>query len=244
MALHACRRAPCPFAYDPAKPQDLTIKLNDQASKDVLNYWADLVKRGLVGTQDQFTTDYISGVVGGKYATYVSAAWAPGYLTGAGVGKGSSKGVWAAAPLPQWDPANPVSVNWGGSAFAVTTQAPNKRLAAMVAKGMYADPASLEEGWKKQIIFPLSKTVQDSRGLRQQQVRVLQRPDREQGRLHPGREAYKGTVYAPIQVYYYAQLQAQLAKINAGKTTGDQAADDLQADMVKYAKGQGFNVTE
>ena len=51
-------------------------------------------------------------------------------------------------------------------------------------------------------------------------------------------------MYAPIQVYYYAQFQEQLAKINAGKTTGDQAADDLQAEIVKYAKGQGFNVTE
>jgi ABC-type glycerol-3-phosphate transport system substrate-binding protein len=59
----------------------------------------------------------------------------------------------------------------------------------------------------------------------------------------PAGNAYKGTVYAPIQVYYYAQLQAQLAKIINGKTTGDQAADDLQAQIVNYAKSQGFNVT-
>ena len=44
MALQQQKGA-VPFAYDPAKPQDLTIKLNDQASKDVLNYWADLAKR-------------------------------------------------------------------------------------------------------------------------------------------------------------------------------------------------------
>ena len=197
-----------PFGYDPAKPQDLTIKLNDQASKDVLNYWADLVKRDLVGTQDHFTTDYISGVVGGKYATYVSAAWTPGYLTGAGVGKGSSKGVWAAAPLPQWDPANPVSVNWGGSAFAVTTQAPNKRLAAIVAKGMYADPKSLEEGWKKQIIFPLSKTVQDSPDFVNNESEFFNGQTANKDVYIPAGNAYKGTVYAPIQVYYYAQFEA------------------------------------
>ena len=129
-----------PFTYDySAGKQDVTVNLADQASKDVLGYWSDLSKKGLVGKQDQFTTDYISGVVGGKYATYTSAAWAPGYLTGAGVGKGSSKGVWAVAPLPQWDTANPVSVNWGGSAFSVTSQATNKKLAAIVAKGIYAD---------------------------------------------------------------------------------------------------------
>ena len=33
----------------------------------------------------------------GKYATYLSAAWAPGYLQGAGVGKGSDAAVWATA---------------------------------------------------------------------------------------------------------------------------------------------------
>jgi multiple sugar transport system substrate-binding protein len=58
----------------------------------------------------------------------------------------------------------------------------------------------------------------------------------------PAENAYAGATYSPFSVYYYAQLQAQIVKINAGKATGDQAATDLQATMVKYAKGQGFTV--
>lgn len=243
MALQIQKGA-VPFAYDPANPQALTVKLNDQASKDVLNYWADLANKDLVGKQDQFTTDYISGVINGKYATYTSAAWAPGYLTGAGVGKGKSEGVWAVAPLPQWDEANPVSVNWGGSTFAVTTQATNKTLASIVAKGIYADPASLEEGWKEQIIFPLSKTVLDSTEFAENKTEFFGGQQANKEVYLPAENAYKGVVYAPITTYYYAQLQAQLAKINAGKATGDQAADDLQAEIVKYAEGQGFKVTQ
>ena len=81
----AARTAPSPFDYDPAKPEGP----DDQAQRPGVQGRPGLLggprQRGLVGTQDQFTTDYISGVVGGKYATYVSAAWAPGYLTGAGV---------------------------------------------------------------------------------------------------------------------------------------------------------------
>ena len=146
--------------------------------------------------------------------------------------------------MPQWDSANPVAINWGGSAFAVTTQASNKRLAAIVAKGMYADPKSLEQGWKEQIIFPLSKTVQDSEDFINNKSAFFSGQTANKDVYIPAGKAYKGTVYAPIQVYYYAQLQAQLVKINAGKTTGDQAADDLQAQIVKYAKGQGFTVTE
>lgn len=243
MALQIQKGA-VPFGYDPANPEALTVKLNDQPSKDVLNYWADLANKNLVGKQDQFTTDYISGVVSGKYATYTSAAWAPGYLTGAGVGKGDSKGVWAVAPLPQWDEANPVSVNWGGSAFAVTTQATDKKLAAVVAKGIYADPASLEDGWKKQVIFPLSKTVLDSTEFAENKTDFFSGQQANKEVYLPAENAYKGVVYAPITTYYYAQFQAELAKINSGKVTGDQAADELQANIVKYAESQGFKVTQ
>ena len=98
-------------------------------------------------------------MINGNYATYISAAWAPGYLTGAGVGKGQDTGKFAVAPLPQWDPANPVQVNWGGSAFSVTKQAKKPELAAKVAYGLYADKESLTDGWTNQIIFPLNLTA-------------------------------------------------------------------------------------
>jgi multiple sugar transport system substrate-binding protein len=243
MALQIQKGA-VPFQYDLSKPQDLTIKLDDQASKDVLDFWGGLVKQKLVGTEDQFTTDYISGVVGGKYATYTSAAWAPGYLTGAGVGKGSSKGVWAVAPLPQWDTASPVSVNWGGSAFAVTTQATDKKLAAEVALGIYADPDSLADGWKNQVIFPLNQGVLTSQEFIDNKSAFFSGQTANKDVYIPAENAYKGFVYAPITVYYYAQMTAEIAKINAGKISGADAATELQANMVKYAKGQGFNVTE
>jgi len=58
----------------------------------------------------------------------------------------------------------------------------------------------------------------------------------------PAENAYKGAVYSPFTVYYYAQLQAQIAKINQGQTTGSQAATDLQTQIVTYAKQQGFTV--
>ena len=37
--------------------------------------------------------------------------------------------------------------------------ASDKEAAATVAKELYADPASLEDGWTKQIIFPLNQEV-------------------------------------------------------------------------------------
>ena len=230
-----------PFTYDLQDPKKISIKLDDQATKDVLDYWAGLVKKKLVGTADQFTTDYISGVVGGKYATYVSAAWAPGYLTGAGVGKGSEKGSFAVASLPQWDPSNP-AVNWGGSAISVTSQATDAKLAAEVAKGLYADDASLTDGWKTQTIFPLNLGVLKSDAFINNKVEFFNGQTANKGVYIPAENNYKGFNYSPFSVYYYAQLQAAVVKINAGKTTGAQAATDLQNTMVKYAKSQGFTV--
>src|SRR5918993_3929735 len=151
-----------PFEYDPANEGEIGINLNSDEIKEVLDYWAGLVEKGLVGTEDQFTPEYISGVIAGDYATYLSAAWAPGYLQGAGVGEGADAGVWASAPMPQWNPDNPSAINWGGSAFAVSSQAADPELAAKVAFGVYADQASLDQGWQNQIIFPLNLTVLDS----------------------------------------------------------------------------------
>jgi len=233
-----------PFTYDPTKPEDIGIKVNDAASKEVLDYWAGLVEKGLVGTQDQFTPEYISGVVGGDYATYVSAAWAPGYLSGAGVGEGEDAGLFAVAPLPQWDTANPVSVNWGGSAFAVTSQAKNAELAAKVAFGIYADDASLADGWQNQIIFPLNNAVLTSDEFVDAEVGFFNGQQANKEVYVPAADAYKGFTYSPFGSFYYASFTEELAAINAGEKDGSQAADDLQQKLVDYATEQGFTVSE
>lgn len=233
-----------PFTYDPATPEEIGIKVNDDASKEVMDYWAGLVQKGLVGTQDQFTPEYISGVVGGDYATYVSAAWAPGYLTGAGVGEGEDAGLFATAPLPQWDPANPVAVNWGGSAFSVTTQAKDQELAAKVAFGIYADEDSLRDGWENQIIFPLNQDVLNSDEFINAEVAFFNGQQANKEVYVPAANAYKGFTYSPFAQFYYASFTEALAAINAGEQTGSEAMDELQQKLVDYAVEQGFTVTE
>ncbi|PZQ89591.1 MAG: hypothetical protein DI534_07230 [Leifsonia xyli] len=233
-----------PFVYDPAKPEQIGIKVNDDASKKVLDYWADLVKQGVVGTQDQFTPEYISGVVGGDYATYISAAWAPGYLTGAGVGSGEDAGKFAVAPLPQWNTSDPVSVNWGGSAFSVTAQSAQAENAAKVAFGLYADDASLKDGWENQIIFPLNKNVLTSDEFVNAKVGFFNGQQANKEVYVPAADAYQGFTYSPFASFYYASFTEALASINSGEQTGSQAADALQKKLVDYAKEQGFTVTE
>jgi multiple sugar transport system substrate-binding protein len=241
MALQIQKGA-APFTYDPAQPQSIGIKLNDQASKDVLDYWGRLAQKGLVGKQDQFTPEYISGVINGKYATYISAAWAPGYLTGAGVGKGKDTGKFAVAPLPQWDPANPVQVNWGGSAFSVTSQAKNPEIAAKVAYGLYADKESLTDGWTNQIIFPLNLNALKSPEFVDLKVEFFGGQQANKEVYVPAADAYKGVTYAPFGQYYFDAMTKQVSALAEGSVTGAEAADRLQEDVAAYAKDQGFTV--
>jgi multiple sugar transport system substrate-binding protein len=231
-----------PYTYDSSKEDTIGIKLNDDASKQVLDYWAGLASKKLVGTQDQFTPEYIAGVIGGDYATYISAAWAPGYLQGAGVGEGADADVWATAPLPQWDAGNPVQVNWGGSAFSVTSQASDKKLAAKVAFGVYADEASLKDGWENQVIFPLNfKGLKDPAFI-DAKVEFFNGQQANKEVYVPAASAYEGMTYTPFGQYYYDAFTKQLAAINDGSVTGSEAADKLQDTVVKYAKEQGFTV--
>ncbi|WP_220498714.1 MULTISPECIES: extracellular solute-binding protein [unclassified Microbispora] len=241
MALQIQKGA-TPITYDPAKPESIGIALNDQASKDVLDYWGNLARKGLVGTQDQFTPEYISGVINGKYATYISAAWAPGYLTGAGVGKGKDTGKFAVAPLPQWDPANPVQVNWGGSAFSVTSQAKNPELAAKVAYGLYADDESLTDGWTNQIIFPLNLKALNDPKFVDLKVSFFDGQQANKEVYVPAANAYKGMTYSPFGQYYFDAMTKQIGAVIEGSITGAQAADRVQEDVVGYAKEQGFTV--
>ena len=230
-----------PFSYA-AGSDSITIDLNDDASKEVLEYWAGLVEKGLVGTQDQFTPEYIAGVIGGDYATYISAAWAPGYLTGAGVGEGEDAGVWKVAPLPQWDAADPTYVNWGGSAFSVTSQAKDPELAAKVAFSVYTDEASLTDGWQNQVIFPLHLDALNSQEFEDYEVPFFGGQQANKEVYVPAANGYSGMTYTPFGQYYFDAFTEQLAAINEGSVSGAEAADALQADVTAYAEEQGFTV--
>lgn len=230
-----------PFEYDPANRTEITIRVNDDATKKVFEFWGGLVGEELVSTTD-FGTEFIQAMIAGQYATVPMAAWGPGYLASAGVGQATEPGVWAVAPLPQWDPASPVAVNWGGSTFAVTTQATDKALAAKVAMSLYADEDSLTDGWTKQVIFPLNKTVLDSPEFIEGGSVFFDGQTVNKDVFIPAANAYEGMTFSPFQTYFYAQLKEAMLRIIAGDVTGSEAADQLQETLVKYATEQGFTV--
>ena len=146
------------------------------------------------------------------------------------------------APLPQWDPANPVAVNWGGSAFSVTAQAENPELAAKVAFGLYADAAVARRRLAEPDHLPAQPGGAELGGVRQRRGGLLQRPAGQQGGLRAGGHAYEGFTYSPFGQFYYPAFTEQIAAINAGEMTGAEAAEHCRR-RVTYAEQQGFTVT-
>lgn len=231
-----------PFDYDASKPTDLGIDVNSDDAKGVLSYWDGLISKGLVSTDDAFTADYNTSLVDGTYAVYLAAAWGPGYLQG--LSDADSDAVWQAAPLPQWDAANPVQVNWGGSTFAVTSQAKDPAAAATVAEEIFGTEDIWKVGIEQGALFPLWKPILESDYFVNLQYPFFGGQQINKDVFLNAAAGYSGFTFSPFQTYAYDQQTQMLYSMVQGERDSDQALDDLQDALVKYAKDQGFTVNE
>jgi multiple sugar transport system substrate-binding protein len=229
-----------PFEYDNAKPTEIGIKVNDQPAKDVLAYWEKLAADGLVGTEDAFTADYNTKLVDGSYAIYIAAAWGPGYL--GGLSDADADAVWRAAPVPQWDPANPVQINWGGSTFAVTSQAKDPEAAAIVAKEVFGTEEAWKIGIEEAALFPLWKPILESDYFRDLEYPFFGGQQINKDVFLEAASGYTGFTFSPFQNYAYDQLTEELYAMVQGEKDASQALDDLQASLEAYATEQGFTL--
>ncbi|GGK70061.1 sugar ABC transporter substrate-binding protein [Streptomyces flaveus] len=142
--------------YATSGKSNLSISVDDAVSKKLGEYWGELAKEGVISTDPDFTDPWYAGFNKGKYATWLTAAWGPSFLSGSAK---PTAGKWRAAPLPQWDAAKPVSGNWGGSTTAVTAATKNKIAAAQFAQFINSDPASAKMFATKQFFFPATKDL-------------------------------------------------------------------------------------
>ncbi|MFF8012245.1 extracellular solute-binding protein [Streptomyces sp. NPDC007929] len=142
--------------YGVSGKSDLTIGVDDAVSKKLGTYWGGLVKEGVISTDPGFTDGWYAGFNKGKYATWLTAAWGPAFLSGSAK---STAGAWRAAPLPQWDASKPASGNWGGSTTAVLRSSKNAIAAAQFAQFLNSDPASAKLFTTEQSFFPATKAL-------------------------------------------------------------------------------------
>ena len=226
-----------PFGYDGDK--GVTINVNSPEAKKVMAYWQDMIQNDLVSVDPDFNDEWYQGLNQGKYAGWLTAAWAPVFLSGAAK---DTSGLWRAAPLPQWDTSKPASGNQGGSADAVLKTTKNPIAAYELAKWINnaQEPALLFT--TQQNFFPTAISVLED------PVFVDQKSD-----FYGGQEVNKlfadisTTVdtdwqWLPFMEFAYSSFNETFGAAVAAK--GDLAAglDAWQDALVDYAKQQGFTV--
>ncbi|MFG2797062.1 ABC transporter substrate-binding protein [Streptomyces pseudovenezuelae] len=142
--------------YATSGKSTLTIDVDDAVSRKVAAYWGGLAKEGVISTDPDFVDAWYAGFNKGKYATWLTAAWGPAFLSGSAK---STAGNWRAAPLPQWDASKPASGNWGGSTTAAMRSTKNPIAAAQFAQFLNSDPASAKMFATQQFFFPATKSL-------------------------------------------------------------------------------------
>ncbi|MER6154354.1 extracellular solute-binding protein [Streptomyces sp. NPDC001868] len=135
---------------------DITISVDDAVSRKLGGYWGGLAKEGVISVEPDFTDGWYAALNQGRYATWITAAWGPAFLSGSAK---ATAGKWRAAPLPQWDAAKPSSGNWGGSTTAVLRSTENPIAAAVFAQFLNSDPDSASMFATEQFFFPATKSL-------------------------------------------------------------------------------------
>lgn len=225
--------------YATSGKSDLTISVDDAVSRKLAAYWGGLAKEGVISTDPDFTDGWYAGFNKGKYATWLTAAWGPAFLSGSAK---STAGRWRAAPLPQWDAAKPVSGNWGGSTTAVIRSTENPIAAAQFAQFLNSDPASAKMFATKQFFFPATKAL-------------LADPSftGDAPAFYGGQKVNE--IFADISDTVSASFQwppfldqaatdwtETVGKSLAGKSDTVAALGTWQSRLTAYAKSQGFTV--
>jgi multiple sugar transport system substrate-binding protein len=226
-----------PFAT--ASKSEVTLDVADEASKKVATYWGGLAKEGVISTDPDFTDGWYAGLNKGKYATWITAAWGPVFLSGLAK---STSGKWRAAPLPQWDASAPASGNWGGSTSSVIKGTKNPIAAAQFAQFLNSDPESAKMFATKQFFFPATKELLADPSY------VGQEPEFFGGqKVNQVFADINSTVsptfqWPPFLDKVTADWIETVGKSLADKTDTAASLDLLQSRLTTYAKGQGFTV--
>ena len=218
---------------------NVSINLDDPASIQVMEYWQGLVEDEVVSTDPDFTNDWYAGLGNGKYATWISAAWGPVFLTGVA---GESKGKWRAAPLPQWNEGENVSANWGGSTDAVTAESENPEEATEFAIWLNHNKESTDMLAGESSLFPTLKSKLDSPGFENASYPFYGGQQVNKVFIEASGDVDRGFEWSPFQDYVYAQMTEKVGDAANGQTTFPEAMEAVQSSTVGYAKEQGFKV--
>jgi multiple sugar transport system substrate-binding protein len=226
-----------PFAN--TAPDAVTVNVNDETSKKLGTYWGGLVKEGVVSADPDFTDPWYQALNRGKYASWVTAAWGPVFLSGSAK---STSGKWRAAPLPQWDAGKQAAGNWGGSTSAVITGTKNPIAAAKLAEFINTDPEATKKFATEQFLFPATKALLADPSFTQQKSEFYGGQTVNQVFSDISQTVNTEFQWPPFLDQAVTDWNETVGKSFADKSDTNAALDQWQQRITEYAKNQGFKV--
>lgn len=132
------------------------VTVNSAAAKQVANYWQNLLDKGLVATVADFSGDWNAALDKGKIASWPSAVWGQGVITGSAA---DTTGKWSVAPMPQWTAGGNITAMWGGSAISVLSDTKHPKEAEEFVRFYLTNTDSLKIGVKEIGWYPSNKSA-------------------------------------------------------------------------------------
>ena len=99
-------------------------------------------------------------------------------------------------------------------------------------------------GIEKGALFPLWKPVLESDYFKNLEYPFFGGQQINKDVFLAAADGYQGFTFSPFQNFAYDKLTEQVTAVVKGQKTSDAALTDLQKQVVDYAKGQSFTVTQ
>ncbi len=219
----------------------IRINVNDDAAREVAQYWTELLEADLVDPQPAWNNDFYTSLDRGLISSWIIAGWGPVFMEGF---TSESAGQWRAMPMPTWGEDNPAAGNWGGSSIAVVAGTPEAEAAARLAIFLGHDTDAATMFYERQFLFPVLNSILES----DEFVNATMDFYGGQGFNHVFADA-SNTIdrdfqFSPFQDFVYETLESELGGAAANGTSLVDALDRAQATLVSFAQEQGFTVVD
>jgi multiple sugar transport system substrate-binding protein len=228
-----------PFKYSGGSK--LGIEFTGAAAMKFAAYWQKLISAKEVNATVDFSPTQWSDWDNGTDAARFSPAWGP---VGMQLSIKKTIGDWRAAAMPESKPGQVLSGNWGGSTIAVLSSSKYPKQAAEFAEWFGGTTAS----WK--ILsgpvagaFPGYKPLLDSPSF-QATTLPISGSQHFQTVFAQAANNMIAPQWPPIMSYASTMWPTVFAGVSNGTETLSAAFRTMQSDLVTYAKGQGFSVSQ
>lgn len=227
-----------PFDWSGGK--DIRIDLTCGPCMRFADYWQKLLDAGEITMAPDNAAQEFALLDNGQVASVPRAAWGPKYFASAA---DKSVGDWRFAPLPQWAAGEQVTPMWGGSSYAVTQQSAHKKDAAEFLRWF----TSSQQSWNIVSTAPSLEFPSDTRELHNpafvnQTIPLTGKQKLESGFAAAARHL-EPIDWPPFMTEVSNVVMDEFAKVAQHTTTMAGALRELQANLVAYAKREGFTVT-